>query len=93
MIRLIADPIVRSTNDVKTCNKILTLLKYGKENRKWQTDLYSDKCNVLSVTRNKKPIKYNYTLPRHHLEMLKEVEYSDITIRQDLKWKSHVKYV
>lgn len=83
----IAELVLLSTTDTKTCSKILTFLRYVNESRKWQTDLYPDKCNVLSVTRNKKPIKYNYTLHSHHLEMLKEVEYSDITIKTRFKMK------
>jgi len=58
-----------------------TNLKYGKEILKYV--FHPGKCNVLSVIRNKNPIKLNYTLYGHPLELLEEDRYLGLTIRQD----------
>jgi hypothetical protein len=54
---------------------------------------FHSKKFVLSVTRNKNLIKFNYTLHGHPLESLEEAKYSGLTIRQELKWKIHVNNV
>jgi hypothetical protein len=43
------------------------------------------KCSVLSVTGNKNPIKFNYTLRGHLLESLDETKYRGITVGYDIK--------
>ena len=60
---------------------------------KLKTAFYLDKCNILSVARNKAPIKFNHILHGHPLESLEEVKYLHLTIRQDCKWKSHINNV
>jgi len=54
---------------------------------------FHSKNIVLSVTRSKNLIKFNYTLHGHTLESLEEAKYSGLTIRQELKWKTHVNNV
>ena len=53
---------------------------------------HPDKCNVLSITRNKTPIKYSYTLHGHQLEHADKAKYLGVTIQSDLKWDtgSHI---
>lgn len=60
---------------------------------KLKTAFYLHKCNILSVARNKAPIKFNHILHGHPLESLEEVKYLHLTIRQDFKWKSHINNV
>jgi hypothetical protein len=36
--------------------------------QKWKMAFHPDKCNVLSITRNKTPITYSYTLHGHQLD-------------------------
>jgi hypothetical protein len=45
---------------------------------------HPDKCNVLSITRNKALIKYSYTL---HADKAK---YLGVTIQSNIKWDSHI---
>jgi len=49
---------------------------------------HPDKCNVLSITRNKTPVKYTYTL--HPLEHADKAKYLGVTIQSDLKWDSYI---
>jgi hypothetical protein len=41
---------------------------------------HPDKCNVISVTRNKKPIEFDYTLHEHTLDHVTKVEYLGVII-------------
>ena len=47
---------------------------------------HPDKCNVLSITRNKTPVKHTYTLHGHQLEHADKAKYLGVTIQSDLKW-------
>ena len=51
---------------------------------------HPDKCNVLSINKNKNPIKYNYTLRGQSLEHVDKAKYLGVTIQSDLKWHSHI---
>jgi hypothetical protein len=48
------------------------------------------KCNVISVTRSKKPIKFDHTLHGHTLYHGTKAKYLGVTIISDLKWGSHI---
>jgi (p)ppGpp synthase/HD superfamily hydrolase len=50
-----------------------------------------DKCgDVISVTRNKKPIKFDYALHGHTLDHVTKAKYLGVTISSYLKWESHI---
>ena len=52
---------------------------------------HPDKCNVISVTRNKKKtIKFNYTLHGHTLDHVTKAKFLGVAISSDLKWESHI---
>jgi hypothetical protein len=48
------------------------------------------KCNVLTIWRNKTPVKFNYCLHDHVLESVDKEEYLEGTLSEDLKWESHI---
>jgi hypothetical protein len=48
------------------------------------------KCNVLTITKKRNPIKFNYTLHGHSLEHVTSATYLDCTITSDLKWGLHI---
>lgn len=56
----------------------------------WQMEFHPGKCQILTVTNKKKPIKFDYTLHGHPLEKVSESKYLGITFRKDLNWNSHV---
>ena len=88
MTRTIAFLIIKSNND---CNTLQTDLdKLGTWEHKWRMAFHPDKCNVLSITLNKQPIKHTYTLHGHTLEHVDKAKYLGVTIQSDLKWHSHV---
>jgi hypothetical protein len=45
---------------------------------------------MLSITRNKTPVKHTYTLHGHQLEHADKAKYLGVTIQSDLKWDSHL---
>ena len=51
---------------------------------------HPDKCNVILVTRNKKPIEFDYTLHGHTLDHVTKAKYLGVTISSDLEWESHI---
>jgi len=53
-------------------------------------NLYPDKCQVLSVTKNRTTIIKDYLLHSHTLEHVTSANYLGVTITSDLKWKNHV---
>ena len=52
-----------------------------------------EKCNVVHITHNKKPVVTNYQLHGHTLEREHSSKYLGITISEDLKWNTHVNII
>ena len=61
-----------------------------KLNRRSLMAFHPDKCNVLTITKKRNPIKFNYTLLGHSLEHVTSVKYLGCTITSDLKWGPHI---
>jgi (p)ppGpp synthase/HD superfamily hydrolase len=92
-VRLIADGTIaylaiQSNRDALTLQQDLDKLSNWETN--WKMAFHPDKCNVISVTRNKKPIEFDYTLHGHTLDHVTKVEYLGVTFSSDLKWGSHI---
>ena len=54
---------------------------------------HPDKCQVLSVTKNKRPIIKSYSLHSHTLEHVTSAKYLGVTITSDLKWENHIRNI
>ena len=92
-IRLFADDtiaylVIKSNSDCETLQKDLNTL--GIWENTWKMAFHPDKCNVMSISRNKNPFVYNYTLHGHILEHVDKAKYLGVTIQSDLKWHSHI---
>jgi myo-inositol-hexaphosphate 3-phosphohydrolase len=79
---------IESNRDCTTLQNDLDKLSIWEQ--KWKMAFHPDKCNVLSITRNKTPVKHAYTLHGHQLEHADKVQYLGVTIQSDLKWDSHI---
>jgi type VI protein secretion system component VasF len=44
---------------------------------------HPEKCNVLTITKKRNPIKFNYTLQGHSLEHVNSAKYLGCTITSD----------
>ncbi len=92
-VRLLADdtvmyPTIRSTRDGNTLQS--NLQKLGEWERRWQMEFHPEKCQVLSITRNKHIIEHKYTLHGNKLEHAKTTKYLGITLSHDLRWNQHI---
>ena len=92
-VRLFADDTIvylaiKSNSDASTLQKDLD--KLASWETTWKMAFHPDKCNVISVTRNKKPFTFNYTLHNHTLEHVTTAKYLGVTISSNLKWDVHI---
>jgi hypothetical protein len=53
-------------------------------------DFHPKKCNVLSITRSRNPLKHAYMLKGHQLEELDSVKYLGVDIQSTLQWNNHI---
>ena len=88
-VRLFADDtmvylVVKSQSDAKKLQKDLDC--FGSWERDWRMELHPDKCSVLSITRSKTPIHYEYQLHGQPLEHVKSAKCLGVTIQSDLKF-------
>ena len=67
--RLFADDTImyltiKSQSDAQQLQLDLDAL--GKWEKNWMMNFHPDKCNVLTITKKRKPIKHQYTLHGHN---------------------------
>ena len=94
-IRLFADDtiaylVIKSNSDALTLQRDLG--KLAQWEQLWKKAFHPDKCNVLTISRNTTPVKFNYRycLHGHVLESVDKAKYMGVTISEDLKWESHI---
>ena len=59
----------------------------------WQMEFHPDKCEIISITRKRNPVKYPYTLHGHLLKHVDVVKYLGVKISHDLPWNNNIDYV
>ena len=64
--------------------------KLEKWETSWLMAFHPEKCNVLTITKKRNPIKFNYILHGHSLEHVTSAKYLGCTITSDLKWGPHI---
>ena len=86
-LRLFADyaVIYCSIQSEKDCELLQQDLVDLKIIRKTELGMKLRKCNLLRVTRRKKPITTSYRIREHQLEV--------VILSKDLSWKAHWKMV
>ena len=92
-IRLFADDAIlyreiKSNTDCTILQEDLNRLANWET--KWLMEFNPSKCQILSVTRKKCPIKFPYKLHNEALENVKSAKYLGITITSDLSWNKHI---
>ena len=45
---------------------------------------------MLTISRNKTPVKFKYCLYSHVLESVDKAKYLGVTICEDIKWERHI---
>ena len=54
---------------------------------------WEKRCNILSCTRVRKPIIFDYKLKGHTLEYSTNSRYLGVDIVNDLNWKHHIDWI
>lgn len=92
-IRLFADDCtiyrpIRSKLDHQKLQEDLTKLTTWES--KWKMEFNVSKCNVMHITRSRRPLITPYNMHGEHLEVVHDTKYLGLTIKDDLNWNSHI---
>ena len=66
------------------------LKKLEERERTWQMEFHTGKCQIITISRQKATIIYDYRLHSHLLQKVSSAKYLGVTIQQDLRWNKHV---
>ena len=95
-IRLFADDtiiyrMIHTTADTaRLQDDINTLAKWSYD---WQMEFHPAKCNVIRITRARKPIICEYKLYGSTLEAVSSTKYLGVNLTSDLRWNQHTQTV
>lgn len=87
IIRLFADDCVcyKEINNLEDCLALQSdINKLGEWATSWGMRFQPVKCNMMTLSRKKKNIVFNYTLKNTRLEFLKTIKYLGVNITNDL---------
>ena len=93
MVRLFADDTIAylTVATDTECNSLQNdLKKLAQWENKWKMEFHPSKCQVLSISRKRHPINYNYQLHSQSLEHVTSAKYLGITFNSNLDWGQHI---
>lgn len=79
---------IKGDRDAKTLQQDLDTLAHWE--KKWQMEFHPGKCQVITISRNKKTRTSNYILHGQALEKVTSAKYLGLTITSDMRWNSHI---
>ena len=82
---------ISSPQDAASLQANLSALEEWEAN--WDMEFNAKKCEVLHVTRKRKPLIYPYTLHGQILESVPTAKYLGVTISNGLRWEPHVRTI
>ena len=91
--RLFADDciIYKKINSMQDCQQLQHDLHcLAQWETTWGMAFHPDKCNVLRVTRRKRPASYSYLLKGHQLEEVTTAKYLGVDMSNNLLGKDHI---
>ena len=65
------------------------LTNLGEWEQKWHMDFHPDKCQVLTISRKRNPVRYEYVLHGHKLQHVDSAKYLGVTMTSDFSWNKH----
>ena len=94
--RLFADDCVlyrkiKSEEEAKALQKDLDGLQRWESD--WLMEFHPQKCQILHITKKRKPIKVPYKIHGHTLEEVDSAKYLGINIHKTLSWNLHINTV
>ena len=95
-VRLFADDCVcyRVIDSISHCNQLQDDIKnLGQWAERWGMRFQPVKCNIMSVTRKRNPIRFDYVLNGVQLVRVDCIKYLGVMITQDLNWARHIQSV
>ena len=92
-VRLFADDTavylaVQGPDDSEKLQNDLNLLQVWEE--KWDMEFNPSKCQVLHITRSRRPIRYNYTMHGQTFDSVEKARYLGFDISSDLSFSHHI---
>ena len=78
------------TSDIDRISLQDDLNKLAEWEQRWKMSFHPEKCNVLSISRKKQPIKNSYTLHGHELEHVNTAKYLGVSITSNMRWNQHI---
>ena len=79
---------VSSTSDCTQLQEDLdNLIKWEQQ---WQMQFNTDKCEVLTITKKRKPLHHDYIIHGHTLQHVDFTKYIGLNISKNLSWNTHV---
>jgi hypothetical protein len=92
-VRLFADDTlvyltIRSEEDQAELQRDLDKLAQWED--KWSMEFHPQKCQVMHVTRKRRPKEHSYSLHGHVLEAVTQAKYLGVTLSSDMRWKTHI---
>ena len=63
--------------------------KLGIWEKKWKIEFHPDKCNVLTISKNANPIKFDYKL-HGKTKSVNNAKYLGCLITSDLRWTNYI---
>ena len=85
----IAYLVIKSNSDALSLERDLD--KLAQWEQLWEIAFYPDKWNVLTISRSKTSVKFNYCFHGHVLESVEQAKYPGVAISEDFKWYRHIK--
>ena len=79
---------VANTEDAKSLQKDLDSMTAWS--KRWAMEFHPQKCQVLTISRKKNPVKFHYKMGAHTLERVSSAKYLGLTITEDLRWNQHI---
>ena len=58
--------------------------------RKWLMEFHPAKCQLLRITKRRKPLKFSYSIHDHPLEAVSSAKYLGVELTDSLSWNRHV---
>ena len=95
-VRLFADDCmlyrdIKTEADATQLQEDLTSLERWEKD--WLMDFNPKKCQVLHVSKKKKPITFRYTIHDHTLDSPDSAKYLGVHLAKDLSWNQHANAV
>lgn len=92
-IRLFADDCtiyrpIKNEQDYKLLQEDLTKLTDWE--KLWKMEFNVNKCNVMHITRSRRPLIHPYYMHGENLEVVHDTKYLGLTIKDDLSWNLHI---